>query len=165
VETSSITKKESILMRKSTLFISAVLTTFMLAVLAGVVSAYQNGSGSAVEAAVQSPPAAMVQQVNTPIPVPVTSITPEEAAAIASKVLNRTDLYSVETASLDGVDTYLVTFSSGDLVYVGLDGQVLSISKLAVTVINQPNNGNNSGNGGRQGDDHEEHEEHEDDDD
>lgn len=152
-------------MRKGTLFISAVLTTFMLAIMFGVVSAYQNTVRSTREAAVQPAPAALVQQVNTPIPAPVTSITPEEAAAIASKVLNRTDLYSVEAAPLDGVDTYLVTFSSGDLVYVGLDGQVLSISKLAVTVINQPNNnGNNSGNGGRQSDDHEEHEDEDDDD-
>lgn len=152
-------------MRKGTLFISAVLTTFMLAIMFEVVSAYQNTVRSTREAAVQPAPAALVQQVNTPIPAPVTSITPEEAAAIASKVLNRTDLYSVEAAPLDGVDTYLVTFSSGDLVYVGLDGQVLSISKLAVTVINQPNNnGNNSGNGGRQSDDHEEHEDEDDDD-
>jgi hypothetical protein len=106
----------------------------------------------------------------------VTLITPEEAAAIASKVLNRTDLYSVEAAQLEGVDTYLVTFSSGDIVYISMDGQVLSISKLAVTVITQPgntgggngiDNGNNSNSGQHEEDDHEEneHEEHEEEDD
>jgi hypothetical protein len=158
------------IMRKSTLFISAILTTFMLAVLFGVVSAYQNSIGTIPEVAVQSPPTAMVQAVDTPTPVQATAITPEEAAAIASKVLNRTDLYSVEFAPLEGVDAYLVTFSSGDLVYVGMDGQVLSISKLAVTVVTQPNNtsgnGNNnsSNNGEHEDDDHEENEHEEDDD-
>lgn len=160
-------------MRKSTLFISAILTTFMLAVLFGVVSAYQNSLDSTQEAAVQPPPAAMVEVVNAlSIPTQVSIITPEEAAAIASKVLNRTDLYSVEFTQLDAVDAYLVTFSSGDIVYVGMDGQILSISKLAVTVITQPNNtgggnGNNSNSGSgdrHEEDDHEENEHEEDDD-
>lgn len=149
-------------MRKSTLFISATLTAFMLAVLFGVVSAYQNGVSSTQELAVQSPPAAMVEVVNAPsIPTQASMITPEEAAAIASKVLNRTDLYSVEFTQLDAVDAYLVTFSSGDIVYVGMDGQVLSISKIAVTVINQTNNG---GGGSSQGHESGEHEEEGDDD-
>lgn len=158
-------------MRKSTLFISAILTTFMLAVLFGVVSAYQNSIRSTPEVAVQSPPAAVVEVVNAQtIPTQVSNITPEEAAAIASKVLNRTDLYSVEGAQFEGVDAYLVTFSSGDIVYVGMDGQILSISKLAVTVITQPNNtrgggNNNGGNGGsHENEDHEENEHEEDDD-
>lgn len=156
-------------MRKSTLFISVILTTFMLAALFGVVSAYQNSLGSTQEAAVQSLPVAVVQAANTSAPVQVVYITPEEAAAIASKVLNRTDLYSVEAAQFEAVDAYLVTFSSGDIVYVGMDGQILSISKLAVTVITQPNNtggsenNSNSGNGDRH-DDHEENEHEEDDD-
>ena len=158
-------------MRKSTLFVSAILTTFMLAVLFGVVSAYQNSLSSTQEvAAVQSPPAAVVQVADTSAPLQAVNITPEEAAAIASKVLNRTDLYSVEGAQFEGVDAYLVTFSSGDIVYVGMDGQILSISKLAVTVITQPNNtreggNNNGGNGGsHENEDHEENEHEEDDD-
>ena len=159
-------------MRKSTLFISASLTVFMLAILLSVVSAYQNIVSSTQEAAVQSPPPGMVEVVNAPI-IEVSNITPEEAAAIASKVLNRTDLYSVEAAQLEGVDAYLVTFSSGDLVYVGMDGQVLSISKLAVTVITQPNstgngNGNNNSNNGNssnyEDNDHEENENEDDND-
>jgi hypothetical protein len=131
------------------------------------VSAYQNSVSSAQEVAVQSPPVTIAEVVNTPmISAQVTNITPEEAAAIASKVINRTDLYSVEAAQFEGVDTYLVTFSSGDLVYVGMDGQILSISKLAVTVITQPNNsgGGNRNNNGNNGE-HEENEHEEDDDD
>lgn len=135
-------------MRKSTLFISAALTTFILAVLLGVVSAYRNVISLSPEvSAVELPQAAATAEVASIVPAPaqIISITPEEAAAIASKVINRTDLYSVEGTQFEGIDAYLVTFSSGDLVYVGLDGQVLSISQLVVTVITQGNPGGREG--------------------
>lgn len=134
-------------MRKSTLFISAALTTFILAVLLGVVSAYKNViSLSPDVSAVNLPQATAVAEVaSAPIPAQPTGITPEEAAAIASKVINRTDLYSVESTQFEGIDAYLVTFSSGDLVYVGLDGQVLSISQLVVTVVTQGHHGGGEG--------------------
>ena len=140
-------------MRKSTLFISVVLTTFMLAVLYGVVSAYQSIVTPAEVAVVQSQPtvAAVVSQpvaVVSPtqeIPIPVVNLTPEAAAALASEVLGRTDLYSVEVTQFEGADVYLVTFSSGDIVYVSLDGKILSISKLPVTVITQSTGGSSSG--------------------
>ena len=51
-------------MRKSTLFISAVLTTFMLAVLYGVVSAYQSIVRSTESAAAQPQPTAVVEMVS-----------------------------------------------------------------------------------------------------
>ena len=145
-------KKETIHMRKSTLFISAALTTFMLVVLFGVVSAYQNiVKSSAQPMAAQVQPTAAVEMVSVPAPIPtqVTNITAEAAATLASQVINRTDLFSAEATQLNGVDVYLITFSSGDIVYVGLDGQILSISKVAVTVVNQPapkKNRNNNGN-------------------
>jgi hypothetical protein len=160
-------------MRKSTLFISAALTTFMLAVLFGVASAYQNIVKSAQPVAVQTQPSS-VEMVNAPImPTQVTDITVEAAATLATKVLNRNDLFSAEITQLDGVDVYLVTFSSGDLVYVGLDGQILSISKLPVTIISQRRSGGNGGvnnsqsnNISNDGEHEEEHEEeHESDDD
>lgn len=139
-------------MRKSTLFISAALTTFMLAVLFGVASAYQSVVKSS-DAAAQ--PTAGMEMVSVPlapaVPTQSLNISPEAAADIAGKVLGRTDMYSVEITQFEGVDAYLVTFSSGDLVYLSLDGQVLSISKLAVTVISQPSGGgggNGGGNGG-----------------
>ena len=135
-------------MRKSTLFISAALTTFMLVVLFGVVSAYQNIVKSNQELAAQPQPTAAVEMVSVPAPTQAVTITPEAAAALASQVINRTDLFSAEVTQFNGADAYLVTFSSGDLVYVGMDGQILSISKIAVTVINQPksNGGGNNGN-------------------
>ena len=152
-------------MRKSTLFISVVLTTFMLAVLYGVVSAYQSIVGMN-ETAAQPQPTAVAQLVNQPVAaVPSTqsaNFTPEAAAALASKVLGRTDLYSVEVTQFEGADVYLVTFSSGDLVYVSLDGQILSISKLPVTTIVQSTGSRGGGGGGgsnnNSGGEHEEHE-------
>jgi uncharacterized membrane protein YgcG len=165
-------------MRKSTLFISVVLTTFMLAVMYGVVSAYQNIVKSTV--AVQSQTAGVTETVSQPVAVvaptqvaisaPVINLTPEAAAALAGKVLGRTDMYSVELTQFEGVDAYLVTFSSGDLVYLSLNGQVLSISKLPVTVISQPvgggggggGNGGGGGSGGSNTSSGGEHEEHED---
>jgi hypothetical protein len=135
-------------MRKSTLFISAALTTFMLAVLFGVVSAYQNIVKSTQPMADQPQPTAEVVMasapVSAPMPTQATSITPEEAATLASQVLNRTDLFSAEIAQLDGVDVYLITFSSGDLVYVSFDGKILSFSKVAVTVVSQPSHRRNN---------------------
>lgn len=127
-------------MRKSTLFISAALTTFMLAVMFGVASAYQKivQSGASTEAA-QQQTQSQAQPVNTMITGTSSTLsgamTIEQAADLASNVIGRTDLYAAENAKLNGVDAYMVTFSSGDLVYVGLDGNILSISKLPVTYI------------------------------
>jgi hypothetical protein len=41
--------------------------------------------------------------------------------------MNRSDLYTVESTSLNGENAYLVIFSSGDTAYVSLQGQVLSV--------------------------------------
>jgi hypothetical protein len=127
-------------MRKSTLFISAALTAFVLAILAGVASAYQ-GIAAATEVAAQVTSAPTEIQgvdpaIDPPAPTQPASVKPEEAAALAAKIMNKQDLYSVESATLNGVDAYLVTFSSGDLVYIGLDGQVLLVTKQQVTASN-----------------------------
>jgi uncharacterized secreted protein with C-terminal beta-propeller domain len=145
-------------MRKSTLFISAALTTFMLAVLFGVVSAYQNIVKSTQPMAEQPQPTAEVAMVSAPMPTQVTSITPEEAATLASQVINRTDLFSAEVTQFEGVDAYLITFSSGDLVYVSMDGKILSISKIAVTVVTQPSHRGGNGNQTNNSSDSGEHE-------
>jgi len=159
-------------MRKSTLFISVVLTTFMLAILYGVVSAYQSIVNPTEVAATQPQMAEVInQQVVVPptqvIPTQTMGIAPEAAADIAGKVLGRTDMYSIEVTQFEGVDAYLVTFSSGDLVYLSLDGQVLSISKLAVTVITQPSSGGGGGgnrNNNTPANNDDDHEDHDDDD-
>jgi uncharacterized secreted protein with C-terminal beta-propeller domain len=141
-------------MRKSTMFISAVLTTFMLAIMFGVATAYQKivqTGGSPTETVQQAQPTDVMVAEPAAVTSPVTTtITLEEAASLASSVIGRTDLYSSENTQLNGLDAYLVTFSSGDLVYVSLDGKILSISKLPVKyVLGQPvvqNNGGGSSN-------------------
>ena len=167
-------------MRKSTLFISAMLTTFVMAMLAGVASAYQKTVEASQIAAVQPQSQPTTETIADVIPAPTeiqpVNWTPEEAASVAAQVLGHDDLYSVEVADLNGETVYMVTFSSGDLVYVSLDGQIRSIGKVEVqTVVVSSGGGGGKGGGGGGGknksnsssqshedDDHEEHE-HDDD--
>ena len=179
-------------MRKSTLFISAVLTTFVMAMLAGVASAYQNMTKAEPQpVAAQAQP--QIVPVSNPAPTEapaqmqpaVVNFTPEQAADLAAQVMGRDDLFSVEVTDLNGETVYLVTFSSGDLVYVSFDRQIRLIGKLEVetVVINtgrsrgEDDSGSNknttSSSTSRDDDDddhdddheeeHEEHEEHDDD--
>lgn len=154
-------------MRKSTLFISTVLTIFMMATIFGVASAYQqivrNQSTAAQVSAVQVAPVVQVAPAQ-PVSVPtLTIVTPEQATTIASTFLNDTSVYSVETVDYQRVVAYLITFSSGNLVYVSTTGEILAVSKIPPVVIarNTGGNSNNSGNSNNDSDDHEDHEEHE----
>jgi hypothetical protein len=61
-----------------------------------------------------------------PTPLP-TGISPQQAAQVAGSYIHRSDAYSVESISNNGVTAYKVTFSSGDVVYVSTDGQVISV--------------------------------------
>lgn len=159
-------------MRKSTLFISAVLTTFVMAMLAGVASAYQGLMASNPLAAEPTQAVAQPQAISLPdtAPTEVQAVnwTPEEAAGLAAQVLGRDDLYSVEISDLNGEAVFMVTFSSGDLVYVSLDGQIRSIGKVQVeTVVVKSKGGGGGGGGGSasqapaSNQNHEENEEHE----
>jgi len=134
-------------MRKNTLFLSIGLTTFILAVLFGVVSAYQKTTRSAqIEAApsalvAQNNPASIVQPADSLISmVPASTISPEQAAVLAAQTLGHDDVYSVESTTYEGTAAYLVTFSSGDLIYLSPTGQILAITQPepVVIVINQP---------------------------
>ena len=156
-------------MRKSTLFISAVLTTFVLAMLAGVASAYQNlvvndqAAKQQTETTVQEQPELQadvqpdvqtVAKAAAPVAEEPVNLSPQDAVALAGQIMGKDDLYSVEVTELNGETVYLVTFSSGDLVYVSLDGQVRYIGKLDVqtVVVNVSSNGGSRGGGGGGGD-------------
>lgn len=170
-------------MRKSTLFISATLTVFLLATMFGVVSAYQQIVRNNDMASAQQPSQkAISQPVSVVLAIPTAMestplvVTAEEATTIAVNFLNDPNVYSVEVVDYQGAPTYLVTFSSGDLVYVSSDGVVVENTKLQPIVIAVSNNSNggggqaNNGGGGSSnsgeheddGDDHEEHEDHDD---
>jgi hypothetical protein len=112
----------------------------------------------------QQPPVSNVVAQPTFIPTLPTQLTPQQAAQVAALTIGRTDLYSVETSTWNGLQAYLVTFSSGDLVYVSPEGQILEITKIQPAVVTISNNGGRGGGGGDGSDEHED-DEHEGDDD
>jgi len=156
-------------MRKSTLFISTVLTMFMLATMFGVVSAYQQiKSTNEVTAEPEAQQVATVEPTPTLLAMPAV-ISPEQATTIAVDFVGDTDVYSVEVVEYEGKPAFLVTFSSGQLVYVSPTGEILSISEVEpVVVVAAPpppkknNNNNNNGGSSSNGGNHEDHEEHDD---
>ncbi len=144
-------------MRKNTLFLSVVLTTFMLAVLFGVASAYQKiVNTTQAKPVAQTEPTGEVQSAEVQSSdqlislAPTGAVSPEQAAAMAAQILGHTDVYSVESTTYEEAPAYLVTFSSGDLVYVSPKGQILAISKPAPTVVivAQPKHKSGGGGGG-----------------
>jgi hypothetical protein len=159
-------------MRKSTIFISAVLTTFALVMLYGVVSAYQSMSKA-------PEPTSLPVDTATPKPEvtnePVTAqavISPEQAAQIAARVVSNPNLLSAESSSVNGTNAYKITFTNNDVVYVGLDGQILGV-QIAPVVVNvsapvvQPvkhkkNNDSSSNTSSQSHEDHESEAEHDD---
>lgn len=161
-------------MRKSTIFISAVLTTFALVMLYRVAAAYNDNKTATNVAAV--PPTSLPAPTETEAPADIavnTALSPEQAAQAASQVVGSTDLLSAESSSFNGVNAYMVTFTNNDVVYVGLDGQILSVqiapvTPVVVNVVQPPqknknghssNNHNNTPSGGshESGGEHEEH--------
>lgn len=172
-------------MRKSTLFVSAMLTVFLMATMFGVVSAYQQVVRNNDILSTQSSPKALSQPMNFVLaPVPATEtvlpepmvVTAEEATTIAVDFLGDPNVYSVEVVDYQGVPTYLVTFSSGDLVYVSSTGVVVANEKLQPVYVasntgssggnqGKNNGGGSSDDGGNSSDDHDSHEEHDDHDD
>jgi hypothetical protein len=146
-------------MRKTTIFISVVLTTFALVMLYNVVSAYRNNQNTPQVAAAAT---TVVQPTATLAPDPTTEpaptktiLSPQQAAQLAAQVLGNTNLLSAESSNINGMDAYKITFTNNDIVYVGLDGQILSV-QVAPVVANvvlpqtQPSkthNGNHSSNG------------------
>ena len=164
-------------MRKSTLFISAMLTVFLMATLFGVISAYQNIVTDNQTVAVTPAELSVQQPASTAVPTIVSPmvISPEQATTIAVELLGDSSVYSVEVVDYEGIAAYLVTFSAGDLVYVSSTGEVLAVTKLEPVVVVVPA-GNRDDNGERPNrdqqqqedngdDDHEDGDEHEDGDD
>jgi hypothetical protein len=142
------------IMKKSSLFISTILSVFVLAVLTGAVSAYRAFTVSTVQSQQTVPVAQAVQD----------QISPEQAAQLAAQYWGRNDLYSVESTLVKGMDAYKVTFSSGDVVYISPDGQVLGV--FAAPRVAPQNNGlsfQSAQSGFQSSDDNNGHEDHDDD--
>ena len=136
-------------MRKSIVFISAVLTTFALVMLYNVASAYRENNKMAEITPLPTEtlaPAATDEPVATEV-----VLTPEEAAQVAAQVVGNSNLLSAESSNISGLDAYKITFTNNDIVYIGLDGQILSV-QVAPVVVNvappakQKKNDKNDGN-------------------
>lgn len=166
-------------MRKSTLFISAMLTVFLMAILFGAVSAYQQIVRNSETEAARAAAAPVIANVIPTATMPPTAqplvISPEQATTLAINFLGDSNVYSVESVDYEGAPAYLVTFTSGDLVYVSPAGDILANTKLEPVVVVASSGGGNGGggggggggNGGGHDDDDDDHndDDHEDDDD
>jgi hypothetical protein len=128
-------------MVKSVTFISMAITTFVIVLLAGVVYAYQGFALSTTTTPTVQPASdsqtLAISQI-APISTDIPAISPQNAASIAVKFSNRTDLYSVELADFNGSQVYKVTFSSGDAIYVAVNGQVVGSALPSQSTLASP---------------------------
>ncbi len=145
---------------KSALFISAVLTAFVLVILGSVVSSLNTANTTKTNQAAAPTQEILATDIPTqvdPTAMAASPVTPEQAASIAAQYMKKTDVYSVESTSLNGVNAFKVVFSSGDVVYVGLDGIVISTPTLQPTTVSvqpttalQKHQGSSNGGGGHE---------------
>ncbi len=151
-------------MGKLVIAISAAVTAFIMALTAGAIFAYRSLSASSSTAGQQpsSQVSAPVQIAADPTqaqqPTAVPNVSPQDAAAIAAKSINRTDVYSVAMGDYKGTQAYIVTFSSGDIVYVGLRGQALATVAPTPAAVFSATGGGGGGGGGHHGGGEGEHE-------
>ncbi len=94
----------------------------------------------------------------TPAQQPPTAleITPDQAVQVAANFLGDGRVYSIEGTLVRGVPLYKVTFSSGAVVYISMDGQVVG-SQAPIMASNTLNRSS----GNVSASNHEEHDEHE----
>jgi hypothetical protein len=119
-------------MSRKNLLISAALTAFVLVIVANLSAVYARMR----DVVTTQPTAAAAQAL--PAPAQVAQVTHQEAANIAANFLGQKDLYSVENAAWNGVDAYKVVFSSGTIVYVGMDGQILGREQSQPVMVSAP---------------------------
>ena len=128
-------------MRKSTIFISIILTTFALVMLYSVVSAYRNistdteASALAVDTPTEEPTSEPTSEPTEEPTATATTVTPEEAAQLAAQVVGNSNLLSAESSVMNNLPAYKITFTNNDVVYVGLTGQILAV-QVAPVVVN-----------------------------
>ena len=139
-------------MPKKNLLISAALTAFVLVMLTGVASAYKEITSNFVLAQSEptvaptiAPTIEAVAVVVVPTATVTVILTHQEAALVAANYMEQTDLYSVEIAPWEDIEeAYKVVFSTGDIVYVSMDGQILGTEEPPTIVITKSNNGGNN---------------------
>ena len=127
-------------MIKNVTLISVAITTLVLITLSGVVYAYKVLLTPHTLPATNSsnPQAVSFPLIAASGPATNTAISPQDAAALAVKFSNRTDLYSLELADFNGSQTYKLTFSTGDVLYISMDGQVVGSAPPSKSVVASP---------------------------
>ena len=154
-------------MKRGVTLVSVAITAFSVVIMASVVYGYRVSARP--ESAQQTAPVSAREPRPSPELISAAStasitFSARDAAAVASEFLGRTDAYSVQLAEYNGRQAYKVTFTSGDVVYVSLNGQVLGSELPTVQLVSSGGNRRDDRAGGAGGeDDHEDHEvEHED---
>ncbi len=128
-------------MIKNATLISAAVTTIVLVTLAGVAYAYKElitPPTPSTPSTSSISPQAVVFPLIASVPTNIPVISPQDAASIAVKFANRSDIYSVELADFNGSQTYKLTFSSGDVIYVAMNGQVVGSAPPSQSVAASP---------------------------
>jgi len=124
-------------MSKKNLLVASILTGFFMIIAFGVVFAYRQ---------VNAVPEIQVQtesmEIPVALPVPTstthTVISPEDASLVAAKFLGQTEVYSVEITTWQEQQAYKVVFSSGEVVYLDLAGQLLGYEAQQPVIVNAP---------------------------
>ena len=154
-------------MRRGVTLVSVAITAFSLVILVSVVYGYRVSAepeaptaSGALLAAERAPTAGLVSEASVRSP----RVSAKQAAMVASEFLQRTDAYSVQLVEYNGVQAYKVLFTSGDVVYVSLEGQVLGSEPPAVLIASKDrkereDEGTRRSSGGDDDDDHEEQDE------
>jgi len=99
-------------------------------------------------------------QSQSSAPTSPAQVSPQQAAQIAAQYMGHSDLYSVETTSSNGATAYKVTFSSGNIVLVSLEGQVISVQ--SAPKASSSTQSRSSSSGGEHENNDQEHEGHDD---
>lgn len=153
-------------MKRGVTLMSIAITAFSVVIMASVVYGYRVSASP--KAAPQASPAVAATRLSPELvseaSTGTTRYSPRAAVGLASEFLGRTDAYSVELAQYNGLQAYKVTFLSGDVVYVSLDGQILGSELPTTQLASLPpkeRDDHDRQSGDDHDDDHEEHEDHE----
>jgi len=113
-------------MKRKASLIAASVTAFTLVMLGSVAYAYRVLAAPRPMLALPSAALPVADRPSSPYSGPQSQISARDAASVASTLLPGESAYSVELSAWNGTTAFKVTFSSGDVVYVGLDGRFLA---------------------------------------
>ncbi len=126
-------------MRRSVALVAAAVTTFSLVMLVSVVYAYRGLAAGPSSLPTGNDPSVKTVEIGSGAPVSGTSagvqpslaqtpsLSVQEAASIAGQFIHATDLYSAALSTYNGMPAFKIAFSSGELVYVSMNGVVLGV--------------------------------------